>query len=209
MPGQPQPWSAPRTLVWAAAAFAAGSIPSGRLVTRALTGKSLSELGDGKPGTSNVRRSLGLKPALAVLSLDAGKAYVPAQAARMAGANDPLVAAIGISAMLGHISVVQGRGAACALGAAYAMDPWMMTIGWFPLAVGGLVHRHAESVAVTAALLPLISLALHRHQPTRALGPLALILVLFAARLKGSAGAPPPSSPGVAWRRLWLDRDEY
>ena len=209
MPGEPQLWGAPRTLVWAGAAFAAGCIPSGRLVTRALTGKSLSELGDGKPGTSNVRHSLGLKPALAVLALDAGKAFLPAQAARMAGASDPLVAEIGISAMLGHISVVQGRGAACALGAAYAMDPWMMTIGLFPLAVGGLVHRHAESVAVTAVLLPLIGLALHRHRPARALGPLALILVLFAARLKGSAGAPPPSSPGVAWRRLWLDRDEY
>ena len=209
MPSEPQLWGAPRTLVWAGAAFAAGCIPSGRLVTGALTGKSLSELGDGKPGTSNVRRSLGLKPALAVLSLDAGKAFLPAQAARMAGASDPLVAEIGISAMLGHISVVQGRGAACALGAAYAMDPRMMTIGVFSLAVGGLVHRHAESVAVTAMLLPLISLALHRHQPARALGPLALILVLFAARLKGSAGAPPPTSPSVAWRRLWLDRDEY
>jgi len=208
MPGEPRPWGAPRTLAWAAAAFAGGGIPSGRLVTRALTGMSLSDLGDGKPGTSNVRRSLGLRPAIVVLALDAGKAYWPAQAAQMTGANDSLVAAIGISAMLGHISVVQGRGAACALGAAYAMDPWMMTIGWFPLAVGGLVHRHAESVAVTAALLPLISLALHRGRPARALGPLAMILVLFAARLKGSAGAPLPSSSGVAWRRLWLDRDE-
>jgi hypothetical protein len=84
----------------------------------------------------------------------------------------------------------------------------MMTIGWIPLAGGGLIHRHAESVAVTAALLPLISLALHRHQPARALGPLALILVLFAARLRGSADAPFPASPGVLWRRLWLDRDE-
>jgi glycerol-3-phosphate acyltransferase PlsY len=208
MPDRPGSWGAPRTLLWTAAAFAAGGIPFGRLVTRALTGRPLSELGDGKPGTSNVRRSLGLKPAILVLALDAGKAYVPAQAARMAGAGDPLVAAIGISAMLGHISFVQGRGAACALGTAYAMDPLMMTIAWLPLAGGGLIHRHAESVAVTSALLPLISLALHRDRPSRALGPLAMILVLFAARLRGSADAPFPASPGVLARRLWLDRDE-
>ena len=52
-----------------------------------------------------------------------------------------------------------------------------------PWAVWSTVAQ--KSVAVTAALLPLISLALHRRQPACALGPLALILVLFAARLKG------------------------
>lgn len=208
MPGESRPWGAPRGLLWATVAFTAGCMPSGRLVTRILTGRSLSELGDGKPGTSNVAHSLGLKPAIAVLSLDAGKAFLPAHAARMAGAGDCLVAVIGISAVLGHVSVVHGRGAASSLGAAFAMDPGTMAIGCVSLVGGSLVHRHAESVAVTAVLLPLISLALHSDRPGRALGPLALILLLFAARLKGSAGTPPPSSPAVCWRRLWLDRDE-
>ena len=44
------------------------------------------------------------------------------------------VAAIGISAMLGHIAVVKGRGAACALGAHFAMDPGTMAIGSVALA---------------------------------------------------------------------------
>ncbi len=109
--------------------------------------------------------------------------------------------------MCGHIAVVKGRGAASALGAAFAMDPAMMAVGCVPLVGGSLLHRHAEAVTVTALSLPLISLALHRS-PRRALGPLLLITVLFAARLRGSPGAPLPDSPKVLWNRFLLDRDE-
>jgi len=196
-----------RALAGLAGGFAAGSIPTGELVTRALTGRRLKDLGDGKAGSSNVARSVGRKAGAAVLALDALKAYVPATAARMHGAGNSEVAAIGVSAMCGHIAVVKGRGAASALGAAFAMDPAMMAVGCVPLVGGSLLHRHAEAVTVTALSLPLISLALHRS-PRRALGPLLLITVLFAARLRGSPGAPLPDSPKVLWNRFLLDRDE-
>jgi len=199
-------WGAARSLTWAAASFAAGCIPAGRLVTRAVTGERLDDLGDGKPGSSNVARSVGWQAGAAVLALDAVKAYAPATAARLDGAGHGAVAALGITTMCGHIVVVRGRGAACALGAAFAMDPAMMTVGCVPLVGGSLLHHHAEAVTVTALSLPLISLALHRS-PRRALGPLALITVLFAARLRGTKGAGPASSPGVIWNRFWLDRD--
>ena len=201
-------WGAARTVVWMGGAFAAGCIPTGRLMTRALTGKSLDDIGDGKPGSSNVARSVGVKAGAGVLALDAAKAYVPATAARLAGAGDGAVAAIGLSAMVGHIAVVKGRGAACALGAAFAMDAPMMALGCVPLVGGSLLHHHAEAVSVTALSLPVISLALHRRRPGRALAPLALIAILFGARLKGTAGAALPSSPSSWWKRLWLDRDE-
>ena len=190
-----------------AASFAAGTIPTGRLVTRAVTGEQLDDLGDGKPGSSNVARSVGWQAGAGVLALDALKAYVPAMTARLDGSGDGATAAVGISAMCGHIAVVRGRGAACALGAAFAMDPAMMTVACVPLVGGSLVHRHAQAVSITALSLPLISLALHRS-PRRALGPLALITVIFAARLKGSPGAGLPESPEVVWNRFWLDRDE-
>ena len=152
-------------------------------------------------------RSVGWKAGASVLALDALKAYVPATLARVAGAGNNEVAAIGVSAMCGHIAVVKGRGAASALGAAFAMDPAMMSVGCVPLVGGSLLHRHAEAVTVTALSLPLISLALHRS-PRRALGPLLLITVLFAARLRGSPGSPLPDSPEVLWNRFLLDRDE-
>ena len=207
MPREDRHWGTGRTLLWIGGAFAAGCIPSGRLLTRALTGASLDEIGDGKPGSSNVARSVGWKSGAAVLALDAGKAYAPATAARLTGAGDGAVAAIGISTMLGHILVVKGRGAASALGACYAIDPGMMAIGSAELLGGFALHRNPQTVAITAISLPLISLALHRR-PARALGPLLVITILLAARLKGSPGAGWPSSPAVLWRRFWMDRDD-
>jgi glycerol-3-phosphate acyltransferase PlsY len=207
VPRERRRWGVGRTLLWMGGAFAAGCIPSGRLLTRALTGESLDEIGDGKPGSANVARSVGWRSGAAVLALDAAKAYVPAMAARLTGAGDGAVAAIGISTMLGHIAVVKGRGAASALGACYAMDPGMMAIGSAELLGGFALHRNPQTVAVTAVSLPLISLALHR-QSRRALGPLLVITILLAARIRGSSGAGWPSSPAVLWRRFWLDRDD-
>ena len=199
-------WGAVRTAVWLGAAFTAGCIPGGRLMTRALTGASLDDLGDGKPGSSNVARSVGFRPAAAVLAFDVAKAYVPATAARLAGAGENTVAALAITSMLAHITVVKGRGAACALGGCFAIDPAMMAIGCVPLVGGGLLHRHPESVAATAVALPAISLAVHRR-PARALRVALLIGILLAARLRGSAGAGWPSTAAVWSNRFWLDRD--
>lgn len=207
MPRERKPWGAARTLLWMGGAFAAGGIPTGKLLTRALTGQALTDIGDGKPGSSNVARSVGWQAGAAVLALDAAKAFVPGQAARLAGAGDGAVAAISLSAMVGHIALVKGRGAACALGAAFAMDTPTMAVACVPLVGGSTLHRHAEAVTATALLLPLISLALHRRHPARALGPLALITILFAARVVGSRGAGLPSSPSVLLKRLWVDRD--
>jgi glycerol-3-phosphate acyltransferase PlsY len=196
-----------KTLAFIGAAYAAGSIPTGKLVTRALTGRRLEDLGDGKAGSANVARSVSWQAGAAVLALDVLKAYAPAKAARLAGAGDSTVAAVGISAMDGHIVFVKGRGAASALGAAFAMDPAAMAIACVPLVAGSLLHRHAQAVTATALSLPIISLALHRS-PRRALGPFALITLLFVARLRGAAGSPLPSSPEVYWNRFMLDRDE-
>jgi glycerol-3-phosphate acyltransferase PlsY len=189
-------------------AFAAGCVPTGRLVTRALTGKSLDDIGDGKPGSSNVARSVGWKAGAAVLAIDACKAYAPATAARLSGAGEASVAAVALSAMAGHVAVVKGRGVASALGVAFAVDTPAMAVGCVPLVGISVLHHHAEAVSITALALPLISLALHRRRPARALGPLALITLIFAVRLKGTAGRPLPTTAAGWWKRFWLDRDE-
>jgi glycerol-3-phosphate acyltransferase PlsY len=200
-------WSMGRKALWLAGAFAAGSTPAGRLLTRALTGESLDELGDGKPGSANVGRSVGWGAGATVLGLDAGKAYVPATLARLSGASDDMVAAIGITSMAAHITVVGGRGAACALGAAFAMDAPMMTISLVPLVGGSLLHRHPQAVAATAFSLPVVRWAL-RRRVRPGLWALLLISLLFAARLRGTKGVPAPTTLEGWRRRLWLDRDD-
>jgi acyl phosphate:glycerol-3-phosphate acyltransferase len=204
----PERWGLLRTLVWMGGTFALGGVPSGRLVTRALTGQSLDDIGDGKPGSSNVARSVGWKAGSVVLVLDACKAYGPATAARLSGAGEASVAAIALSAVAGHVVFVKGRGAASGLGAAFAMDPAVMGIGCVPLVGISALHHHAEAVSVTCVALPLISLALNRRRPARALGPLALIVLLFLIRIRGTAGTPFPTTAAGWCKRVWLDRDE-
>jgi glycerol-3-phosphate acyltransferase PlsY len=200
-------WGSVRTCLALDAAFAAGCLPSGRLVTRLATGKELDELGDRKPGSANVGRSVGWGAGAATLALDAAKAYVPASLARAAGAPRGVVSAMGISTMLGHILVVRGRGAASALGAAYAIDARAMTVCLVPLVGGTLLHRHPQAVAVTAVCLP-VSSALLRRDPRPVVWLTVLITVIFAARLRGTAGTPFPATTQGWLRRLWLDRDD-
>ena len=102
--------------------------------------------GDANKGLQWLKRPLklenllGFKAGTAVFVVDTAKAYVPATAARLAGAGENTVAALAITSMLAHITVVKGRGAACALGGCFAVDPAMMAIGCAPL-VGGAVVR--------------------------------------------------------------------
>ena len=169
--------------------------PAGRLVTRALTGQELDELGDHKPGSANVGRSVGWGAGATVLALDAAKAYVPATVAHLAGAGDDLVAAMGIAGMAGHITVVGGRGAACALGAMFAADPKVMTVDLVPLVGGAALHRNPQSVAVTALALPVLSWGLNRRLRP-GLWALLLITVLFGKRLLGTKGVTPTHRRG-------------
>ena len=110
-------------------------------------------------------------------------------------------------AMFGHIAVVKGRGAASALGAAFAMDPAMMAVGCVPLVGGSLLHRHAEAVTVTALSLPLISLALHRSPRGRS-GRWCSSPCCSRRASAVRPGRRLPDSPKVLWKRFWLDRDD-
>jgi hypothetical protein len=118
-----------------------------------------------------------------------------------------MVAAMGITAMTAHIVVVGGRGAACALGAAFAMDAPVMTVALVPLIGGTAMHRSPQAAAVSALSLPLLSLAL-RRRPRPCLWASSLIGVLFAARLRGTRGVEAPTTMRGWWRRFWMDRDD-
>jgi glycerol-3-phosphate acyltransferase PlsY len=193
-----------RGLGWIAAGAAAGCLPSARLVTRALTGADITRLGDGKPGTSNVRKSLGLFPSLVVFALDCGKGYAVGRLARRAGAGEHVVGAASVAAIVTHVTVVGGQGAATGVGAQFAMDAPLMAAGWVPIGIGTVVHHHAEAVILTGlAFGP--ARWLWRREPA-AVWSLALAGVLIFARLRGPRGAAPLTRRN-ALSRFWFDRD--
>ena len=188
-----------------ARAFALGCVPSGRLVARA-RGVRLDAAGDGKPGAANVRRSIGLGPALLVATIDVAKGYAPAATARRRGAGPHMTGALAIAPVLGHVLVVKGRGAAPTLGANLAMDTPAMTIAGSGIVAGTIGGKHAEAVVLGGLAYPLVMVLL-RRDPARVAWGMAVVSVLVAARLRGAPGSPWPPACEVMWSRFWRDRD--
>ena len=114
--------------VVAVVCFLIGSVNPAALVGRAL-GRDLRTSGSGNPGATNAGRVLGPKWGVLVLVLDVAKAYLPTLLVlRTLGTVPALVA--GLSVVLGHVFSPflrghGGKGAACALGAVLAVEPWV------------------------------------------------------------------------------------
>jgi glycerol-3-phosphate acyltransferase PlsY len=186
------------------AAFALGCLPSARIVARLVGGAGVVAAGDGKPGAANVARTLGRGPGAVTLAADLLKGAAPAVLARRCGVGPGLTGAVAIAPVFGHVSVVGGRGAATALGAALAIDVPATGVV-LPAVVGGALARHAALGVMVAALgLPLASLALGRRG--RAAWCATLPVILACARLRGDRGAGPLTAR-VAWERFWYDRE--
>jgi len=80
-----------------------GSIPSGYLAGKWLSGKDLREIGSGSTGATNVLRHVGKIPALIVLFLDIGKGILAILIARAFNLDESWQVVSGIAALSGHI----------------------------------------------------------------------------------------------------------
>jgi len=192
-------------LVGLPAAFAAGCIPTARIVGRLFGGFEVDEVGDRKPGAANIMRTVGPKAGITTAGIDMTKGYAVATTAWAAGAGPDLVGALAVAPVAAHIMVVRGRGAAAALGAAFAMDPAATGIVLVPILGGTALKRAGVGVMIGAFGLPVASLALgHRR---RAAWCAVLPALMAYARLRGSDGDDTRLTARVAWERLWFDRN--
>jgi glycerol-3-phosphate acyltransferase PlsY len=121
-----------------AAAYVAGSIPTGLLVARA-RGVELGGVGCGNIGATNVARALGRGFAVAVLIGDALKGFAPVFVGRklLPQLSATTVALAGLAAIVGHMFTIflrgrGGKGVATSLGVALAISP-LAALGGFAL----------------------------------------------------------------------------
>lgn len=116
-------------------AYLCGSVPFGVLVAWRLRGVDVRLAGSGNIGATNVARLAGRKLGLVVLVLDALKGALPVvMALWVAPGRDPLHAAVGLTAVLGHVFPVWlrlrgGKGVATALGVTLVLAPWAAVAG--------------------------------------------------------------------------------
>ena len=150
-----------------AISYLVGSIPFGYIAGRALKGIDVRDFGSGASGATNVMRTLGRGPFVAVLLADALKGYIPVLLTWIAFGSHELQVASGIAAVLGHdfplyIGFRGGRGVATSFGVYAALA---MPVSVSLLAVGLFI-------ILTFRYMSLISLV------TVPLG--ALVLLVFA-----------------------------
>jgi glycerol-3-phosphate acyltransferase PlsY len=131
--------------LWAAlvlGAYLLGAVSFSLLIVRALRGIDVRTVGSGNAGATNVLRTAGVKPALAVLVLDVTKGVLPVLIARALEAPGPVVGATAVAAVVGHVLPVYygfqgGKGVATATGALASLAPLaaLASAGVFALVV--------------------------------------------------------------------------
>ncbi|MEF2278801.1 glycerol-3-phosphate 1-O-acyltransferase PlsY [Deinococcus sp. YIM 134068] len=142
-----------------------GSLPAAAWVARA-RGVDIRRVGSGNSGATNVLRSLGAAPALAVALFDVLKGAAAVWLGRALGL-DPLPAVLcGVAAVLGHnfspfLGWRGGKGVATSFGAITAAAPvlgvGMLVIGVATVALTRFVSAGSILGAVAAVLLALVT----------------------------------------------------
>lgn len=162
-------------------AYLLGSIPTGYLAGRLRRGIDIREHGSRSTGATNVLRTLGKWPALAVLLVDVLKGvtallfacwFYPWYAASSLGAppmaedfqaGEPWVVCIaGLAVLLGHgcsiwLNFSGGKSAATGLGVLLAMS-WPVGVG--AVTVFGVVLATSRIVSLSSMLAALVAIAL-------------------------------------------------
>lgn len=154
-----------RLILMAVVAYLVGSIPFGFMIGRA-RGVDLRTTGSGNIGSTNIYRALGLKVALVVFALDAGKGIVGTRLVAMLGdgtldaASLRFIAALAV--ILGSMASVfmrfrGGKGVATGAGVFLALEP-VATVIAIALWAGLVAAFKIVSIGslAAAAALPLL-----------------------------------------------------
>ena len=147
-------------LLWLAAAYLLGSIPTGLLLGKAY-GIDVRKEGSGNIGATNLYRTVGRKVGVITLVGDCFKGLVPVMAARAWGLGAEQVAWVGLAAFCGHVFSVflrfkGGKGVATGLGVFLALSPLAVAIAVGVFAVLVLKWRYVSLGSIcAAAVMPL------------------------------------------------------
>lgn len=148
-----------------ALSYLLGSVPAAAWVAR-LRGVDIRRVGSGNSGATNVLRSVGKGPAVAVALFDIVKGALAVLIARAAGLDDPQAALCGVAAVIGHnfspfLGFRGGKGVATTFGTLVVLSPaaglGMFVIGILTVALTRLVSAGSILGGVTAALVAWIT----------------------------------------------------
>lgn len=192
-------------LVGGAAAFFCGSIPFAIAVGKVMYGVDVREHGSGNIGATNVARTLGAGPGIAVMLLDAAKGALAVLimmgilrlGAIVSDALLPIFSSgwlydvallfAAMCAILGHMfspftDFHGGKGSSTAFGSVLLIMPWAAVIAFALFALASLVTRYVSIGSICAAIsLPISTILLYSTSVSYLVFSFAVcILVLIA-----------------------------
>jgi glycerol-3-phosphate acyltransferase PlsY len=165
-----------------------GSVPTGLVVVRALTGTDIRRAGSGNIGTVNVLRAAGWAAAAAVLALDVAKGGLSVLLARAAGQPVPVQVAAGVAAVAGHnwsvfLRLQGGKGVATSLGVLGALSPPAAAVAVVVWAAVVAATRYASAGSLAALAAAAVMLSVRREPlPHLVAGALLAGLALWRHR---------------------------
>lgn len=164
--------------------YLAGSIASAIVVCRLLGLPDPRACGSGNPGTTNVMRLYGKKPALLTLAGDVLKGLLPVLLAAAFAQPVAILALTGLAAFTGHLYPVffgfrGGKGVATLIGVLFGVY-WPLGLAFVAtwLITAALFHYSSLSALVATILAPIISaLILPDPVVVLAVGVMSLMLI--------------------------------
>ena len=148
-------------VLWLAAGYLFGSLPTGYVVVKTMTGQDIRTVGSGNIGATNVGRVLGKKWAVIVTIVDMLKGGAVVMLCRTLAGSDLSVAAAALGAVLGHNYPVWlrfhgGKGVATTFGTLFFVQMWyscaavlLAGILWF---LGMKAFRYVSLASLVALL---------------------------------------------------------
>ncbi len=179
-----------------------GSIPTGYLAGKIMLDIDLRNVGSGNPGTTNVYRSMGWKPAVVVFAVDMSKGLIPViffPGIFMSGAaENPMAVLIyqqvlGLMAIIGHVWTIflsfhGGKGVGTAFGVFMGLAPvaslLSLTVWVVLVSTAGIVSLGSLSAAVSFPFFLLLTEEgiLGERIPLFIFGSLIAVLVVYTHR---------------------------
>jgi acyl phosphate:glycerol-3-phosphate acyltransferase len=151
------------------AAYLLGSISSAVVIARIMHLEDPRNVGSKNPGATNILRYAGKTAAALTLVGDLLKGVVAVVVARLVTDEPPVLASVGLLALVGHIYPVffgfrGGKGVATGFGVWLALNPWValaLVVTW--LAAAALFRYSSLSALIATALCPIyVWLMLHQ-----------------------------------------------
>lgn len=162
-------------------AYLLGAVPTGVLLARAFGGIDPRTMGSRNIGATNVYRTAGKKLGILTLLGDIAKGLVPVVIARHSLDSHFWIAAVALTAFLGHLYPIYlnfkgGKGVATGLGALLALSPLSALLTLLVFAAVVYIWRYISLGSLAAALAFPLFLALNPFNPHKIYVPFAILI---------------------------------